>query len=101
VFRVVDPTPLVEGAADLLALGSRSFSMQVRAPGPILVRERFTPYWRVRGAEACVTRAPAGWTEIVARETGVVKVVAALSAGGLVGATAPCPAHSIATDWPR
>ena len=94
VFRVVDPTPLVTGPADLLALGSRSFSLQVRQPGRVLVRERFTPYWRVQGAAACVAPAPGGWTEVIARETGVVKVVAALSAEGLVGATAPCPART-------
>jgi hypothetical protein len=103
VFRVVAPTALVAGPARLAALGSRSFALAVQRPGRILVRMRFTPYWRVPApaSGACVMASPNGWTEVVARRAGVVRVVAALSAQGLVRAAAPCPARSGAAGAPR
>ncbi|MBA3302048.1 MAG: hypothetical protein H0T15_09300, partial [Thermoleophilaceae bacterium] len=77
VFEVGLPHPIAvpERGADarVVALEPASFALDVRRPGPTIVRVRFTPYWEPEGA--CVE--PAGaWTRVTPSRAGRVEVVA-------------------------
>ena len=75
----------VEGARSLTRTGSgarvrrigpTSFTLQAGRAGPVLVRVRFTPYWRVTRGSACVERAEGDWTLVRARRPGAIRVAA-------------------------
>lgn len=75
----------VEGARSLTRTGSgahvrrigpTSFTLAARREGPVLVRVRWTPYWRITRGSACVERAPGGWTLVRAARPGAIRVAA-------------------------
>jgi hypothetical protein len=73
VYAVRDPTPIVEGAATLRALGSDWLEVQGLRRGPALVRVRYSPYWAVVEGSGCV--APAGdFTALTVRQPGRMKI---------------------------
>jgi hypothetical protein len=87
VYAVADPTPIVSGAASLVALGPNSATIDARRAGPVLVRIRFSPYWRLGPGSGCV--APDGqFTKLNLNHAGVVKMVIGFSLGR-IGATSP------------
>jgi hypothetical protein len=47
----------------------------------VTVRVRYTSYWSVGDAAACVTEDAAGWTVVTARTAGVVQLTAKLVGG--------------------
>ena len=75
VFRVRGAEPLVSarGGAEMRLAGfdRTGFTLDVQTPGSALVRVRWTPYWRARGA--CLE--PVGqWTRVDARRAGPLRV---------------------------
>jgi hypothetical protein len=73
VYAVTDATPIVQGAATLVAMGPDSFTMHADRPGKVLVHVRFTPYWALTQGSGCV--APAGaFTELTLTRAGLVKL---------------------------
>lgn len=72
VFRVRRPAALVTGAGTLTRLGTQSVTLTARRPGPLVVRVRWTPYWRVSGGDACVRRAPGDWTQVDVERPGTI-----------------------------
>jgi hypothetical protein len=80
VWRVAGSTGLVEGPGHLVSLGADRFVLAAERPGPLEVRVRYTPYWRVIGGSACVAPAADGWTEINVLQPGRVDVEAQLLA---------------------
>jgi len=75
VFAVRAPGALARGAGTLTALGSDSFALRARASGELVVRVRFTPYWRIERGRGCVEPAPGGETLVRARGPGELSVV--------------------------
>jgi len=74
VYAVAHPTPIVSGTATLTAIGPDSLTLDAAAPGRSLVRVRWSPYWRIRGAPGCV--APSGrFTQIDVSRPGPVRLV--------------------------
>jgi hypothetical protein len=70
VYAVVDPTPIVTGAATLTALGPDWLKLSVSSPGTAIVRVRFTPYWRL-APDGCVS--PDGpYTRLTSTRAGAV-----------------------------
>jgi hypothetical protein len=61
-----------------VSLGADRFVLAADDAGPLEVRVRYTPYWRVVSGAACVSPAPDGWTEIQALQPGRVDVTAQL-----------------------
>ena len=57
-------------------------------PGPVDLRVRFTPYWRIATGHGCVGEGPGGWTRLRVRRPGPV-VLEASFALGRVRASAP------------
>lgn len=79
VYEVEDARSLTRTGtgARVKTLGPTSFTLEARRPGPVLVRVRFTPYWRVTHGSACVERSEAGdWTLVDAKRPGTIRVAA-------------------------
>jgi hypothetical protein len=72
IWELRDPVPPASGGANLLAAGPNWF--MVHASKPTVVKFRYTPYWVT--TNACVSRAPGGWTRVEPEEPGVLMVQA-------------------------
>jgi hypothetical protein len=87
VYAVAHATPIASGVATLTHLGPDSLTLRARAPGPVLVRVHFTPYWALSQGSGCV--APDGrWTRLTLRRAGPVKLVTSFALSR-IGATLP------------
>lgn len=56
VYAVAHPTPMVQGAATLTALGPNSVALRALHPGTALVRVRFSSYWKLTRGAGCVQK---------------------------------------------
>ncbi|HEX2358757.1 MAG TPA: hypothetical protein VHH72_02965 [Solirubrobacterales bacterium] len=74
VYRVKDPEPLAIGAGDVVKLTPEGFVIDADAPGTILVRVRWTPYWSVVRGTGCVEESPTGFTRVIVSEPGRLRV---------------------------
>jgi hypothetical protein len=72
IWELRDPVPPASGGATLLAAGPNWF--MVNAAKPTVVKYRYTPYWST--TNACVSRAPGGWTRVEPEAPGVLIVQA-------------------------
>lgn len=72
IWELRDPVPPASNGAKLLAAGPNWF--MVDASKPTVVKYRYTPYWST--TNACVSRAPGGWTRVEPEEPGVLIVQA-------------------------
>ncbi|MGI8922132.1 MAG: hypothetical protein ACR2HD_10785 [Solirubrobacteraceae bacterium] len=72
---------LVVGAGQLVSLGVDSFTLAAGRPGPILVRERDTPYWTIAQGSGCVGPARGGWTLVTPRRPERLRIDARFSFG--------------------
>ena len=73
IWEVRDTDPPASGGAKLLAAGPNWFMVDARRP--TVVRYRYTPYWST--TDACVSRAPDGWTRVEPEGNGGVVLVQA------------------------
>ena len=90
IYAVRAPTPLLSGAARLTSLGHDSFALSAPAPAVVLVRVHYTRYWSVEHGSGCVGRGPGGWTRVVVRAAGVLRVRASFSLARAVGLGGAC-----------
>ncbi|MEK6277065.1 MAG: hypothetical protein AABM29_03520 [Actinomycetota bacterium] len=88
VYEVSNPSPLVisngPGWARLVSVGSDSFTVQVLRPGSFTARIRYTPYWSVSAAGACVEQA-GDWTRMRATRPGTFRVAIRVTPGNILG----------------
>ncbi|MDP9227499.1 MAG: hypothetical protein M3M99_00405, partial [Actinomycetota bacterium] len=70
----VDPEPLAVGAGDLVKLIPEGFVIHADAPGTILVRVRWTPYWSVARGTGCVEESPTGFTRVKVDQPGTLRI---------------------------
>jgi hypothetical protein len=82
LYEVDDAVPLAPVPARLSETG---FELRARAPGPIPVAVRFSPYYRVVAGDACVSE-EGEWTRVVAEAAGTIRVEADLSLAGVTRA---------------
>jgi hypothetical protein len=73
VYRVRKPEPLAVGAGDLVKLTPEGFVVDMDAPGTVLVRVRWTPYWSVAEGSGCVEESH-GFTRVEVEQPGPVRV---------------------------
>jgi hypothetical protein len=85
VWRFDEGPGLVSGPADITQLGAASFTVEVTAPGDVLVRVRASGHWAVP-APGCATVDPSGWTLLRDLPTGSTRVAQAVRG-------TPCPAE--------
>jgi hypothetical protein len=78
VYEVEDARSLTRtgSGARVRRIGPASFTLQAKRRGPVLVRVRWTPYWRVTRGSACVERATGDWTLVRAERPGAIRVAA-------------------------
>ncbi len=85
VYKVLDPTPLVQGPGRLSALGHDSFALYASASGRLLVRVHYSRYWAIVGGAGKVEPAAGGWTSVVAEHAGPITVAARFSLARALG----------------
>jgi hypothetical protein len=90
IYAVRAPTPLASGPGRVTSLGHDSLSLQADAPGSLLVRVRWTPYWTVTSGAGCVQRGAGGWTRVDAARRGPLQLRASFSLGRAFGAGRSC-----------
>ncbi len=87
VYAVRGSPPIATGAGQVVAMGPSSVTLSVAHPGTVLVRVRWSPYWRLGGIRGCV--APAGrFTAVHARASGRAHLTIDFSLGR-VGSRSP------------
>jgi hypothetical protein len=74
VYRVRDPAPLAVGAGDLVKLTPEGFVVDADAPGTVLVRVHWTPYWSIEQGTGCVEQSPGGFTTLDVTKPGRFRV---------------------------
>lgn len=75
LWKVAGSPGLVSGRAAVSSLTPRSVVVRVAAPGRDLVRVRWSRYWSLGSTaaqDACISRAPGGWTELSSSRPGEV-----------------------------
>jgi hypothetical protein len=92
VFRVAGATPIASGPGRLTELGHDTFALQAVRPGRFLVRVHFTRYWTLTAGAGCVERGPEGFTYVLARRAGVIRVAARFSLGAAFSSGGSCRA---------
>ncbi len=90
IYRVLGATALVEGPGSLLSMGHDQFVLRARAAGSLLVRVRYTRYFKVSAGDGCVSSAPGGWTRVEVRSPGRVTVRVRFSLGRALGMHPGC-----------
>jgi hypothetical protein len=89
VYAVVHPTPIVDGAATLTALGPDWLSLRATRPGTAIVRVRYSPYWALSGSSGCVS-AHRGFLQVRLRKAGKVRIVTQFSPARIRARSARC-----------
>ena len=83
---------MASGPGQLTELGHDTFALHAAHAGRFLLRIHFTRYWTLTKGEACVERGPGGFTEVIARRAGEIRVAARFSLGLAFGAGGGCRA---------
>jgi hypothetical protein len=87
VYAVSAPTPIVQGAATLAELGANSVKIDARGPGTVLIRVRFSPYWKLAPGAGCVS--PDGdFTKLSLTRGGPVRLIIDFALGR-IGSRSP------------
>jgi hypothetical protein len=73
VYKVRDPSPLAIGGK-MVKLTPEGFVVDAVAPGTVLVRVRWTPYWSIERGSGCVEQAPDGYTMLDVETPGRFRV---------------------------
>ncbi len=82
VFAVTRAAPLAEGRAGArvtATLSPTGVTVRAARAGSVLVRVRFTRWWRVTGGRGCVSEAPGGMTRVQLPAAGAVTLRARLT----------------------
>jgi hypothetical protein len=62
VYRVRAAAPIAVGSGELVKLTPEGFVVDAKAPGTVLVRVHWTPYWSVEQGVGCVEKSASGFT---------------------------------------
>ena len=86
VLAVARPAPLAQplaqagtGARATAELSDTGVTIRATRPGPVLVRVRFTRWWRVTAGRGCVSEARGGMTRVSFAAAGTIRLQARLS----------------------
>jgi hypothetical protein len=73
IWKVRDPTPVVEGPASLASFDTASVTVEFASPGTATVRVRYSNLWYAPG-DACVDETTDGWIALTSRTPGLVEL---------------------------
>jgi hypothetical protein len=82
LYQVTGSPGLVSGPGRLLHLDEDGLVLEAERRGRILVRVRHTRYWDVEAGDACVSRAPAGWTAVDVARPGTITMSVRIGSRG-------------------
>jgi hypothetical protein len=89
VYRVKDPSPLAIGGR-MVKLTPEGFVVDAAAPGTVLVRVHWTPYWSIERGSGCVEQAPDGYTMLDVQTPGRFRVGVDFSPGRMISSGPRC-----------
>jgi hypothetical protein len=89
IYELPRPAPILTGprGGRVTAVGHASVEGWVPAPGVYLLRVRYSPYWRVEAADACVAPSPDGMTRLRMKRPGPFALSIPQSATAIARAT--------------
>jgi hypothetical protein len=70
VWEVIGAPAPIAGPGRVTAAGPQRVDIVANRPGDLVLRRRWTRYWRVEEGSACVLPAPGGWTAVRAAAAG-------------------------------
>lgn len=82
VFDLTAAQGIVQGPAQLVTLDGGRVVLDATAPGPILVRVRYSSRWSVAEGSACLSPGADGWTIVTVTSPGQVRLQLRLVDGG-------------------
>jgi hypothetical protein len=88
VFEVAGARPLARGAARVTGVRAGRVELLADRAGPVDLRVRFTPYWRIAAGRGCVGEGRGGWTRLRVDRPGRVLLDTSFALGR-VRATSP------------
>ncbi|MCU1354390.1 MAG: putative integral rane protein [Acidimicrobiales bacterium] len=74
VYEVSAATGIVQGPARLRSIEGGQVALDVTAPGTVTLRVRYSRHWVLAEGDGCLVRTPEGWTKVVARRAGPIKL---------------------------
>jgi len=92
VWELRDAPPPAAGPARVTATGPDRIELVAARPGRVVVRRRYTRYWRLADGPGCVREAAGGWTRIDVAAAGPVRLEARFrltGSGGCKGVENP------------
>ncbi len=89
VYEVVNPSPIVQGAATLETLGPNYLQLRANHTGNAYIRVRYSPYWAVVQGSGCVGPA-GGFTELRIRRPGPVRIAIRFSLSRIASRSFRC-----------
>jgi hypothetical protein len=92
LFAVDRPAPLASGPATVTRLGVGEVELRARAAGTVLLRVRFTPYWRLAAGSGCVERTDDDRVRLRLRRPGRVRLEVAFDPRRIRARGARCTA---------
>ncbi len=89
VYRVRDPSPLAIGG-QMVKLTPEGFVVDADAPGTVLVRVHWTPYWSIERGSGCVEQAPDSYTMLDVETPGRFRVGVDFAPGRVISSGPRC-----------
>jgi hypothetical protein len=90
LFRVNGSPGLVSGPGRLQRLDDDELVIDAYRPGDLLVRVRYSRYWKVTAGEACVAPGHADWTAVHAARPGRIRLTARFGSLTRLGSQPQC-----------
>jgi hypothetical protein len=88
LFAVRAPAPVASGPATVTRLGDEEVALRAHAPGTVLLRLHFSPYWRLTAGAGCVEPGPGDRVRLRLRHPGTVRLAIDI-APSRIGARSP------------
>ena len=90
VYEVTNSKPLLTGPGELVSLGRDNFKLQAHRAEPMIVRVRWTSFFKVTEGSACLARAKGDWTEVTPVRPGPISIEARFDVKRMADQTSFC-----------
>ncbi len=90
VYEVTNHQPLLSGPGELVSLGPDNFKIQAQRAAPMIVRVRWTSFFKVTEGSACLARVKGGWTEVTPVRPGPISIEARFDVKRMADQTSFC-----------
>ena len=74
VYEVEGSTPIVSGPAQVTSMGGDQVELNIRRPGKVVIRERYTPRWAITEGAGCTHEVAGRWLGVQAMAPGPLRV---------------------------